>query len=147
MRRRILVVAVTAAVVAMVLFAVPSAYAAHRLFESEEQSELERAALRALVHVDPEFVGGDAVTLPRTTGDISVALYDAQGRRVTGKGPVLGGGAVETAMQTNAPVQGVYGGLLVNALPVSSGNDVVGVVVASSPTSEIWRRTVTIWSH
>lgn len=145
MRRRILVVALTAAVVAIVLFAIPLALAAHRLFVSDEQGELERAALRAMVAVDPAFTSGDQIELPPTDSDIEVTVYDTNGHRVTGAGPTDGGTPVQQAL-TGGVVQTEVDGRLVAALPVSSGEHVIGVVTASSPASAVWVRTLTVWA-
>ncbi len=139
-------VAVTAAVVAIALFAIPLAIAAHQLFVSDEQGELERAALRAMVAVDPALVSGDQqLELPTTEGDIQVAVYDATGRRVAGDGPADGGAPVAAAM-TGAVVQTEVEGRLVAALPVSSGEHVIGVVIATSPASTVWIRTLSVWA-
>jgi signal transduction histidine kinase len=145
MRRRILGVAVTAAVVAIVLFAVPLAVAAHRLFITDEQDELERAALRAIVAVDPAFTAGDQVELPAAQPDIRVSLYDAHGRRVAGAGPNAGGAPVRDAL-AGTVVQAELDGRLVAALPVSANEKVIGVVTASSPVSAVWVRTLAVWT-
>jgi signal transduction histidine kinase len=145
MRRRILVVAVTAAVVAIAVFALPLALAAHRLFVSDEQGELERAALRAMVAVDPAFTVGDQLELPPTDNDIQVTVYDRSGRRVTGGGPVTGGAPVAQALHGTV-AQAVVDGKLVAALPVSTGEHVIGVVTASSAASAVWVRTLSVWA-
>src|SRR5450631_739319 len=98
MRRRILGVAVTAAVVAIALFALPLSVAVRQLYFTNEQVELERAALRAVAAGEPSFESGDPVKLPRTETDVVVALYDTSEQRVIGKGPAAGDAAVRLAL-------------------------------------------------
>lgn len=144
MRSRILAVAVTAAVVAIVLFALPLAVAVRQLYFTNEQGELERAALRAVAAAEPAFVRGDRVELPGTETDVSVALYDASGHRVAGGGPALADRAVARGL-TGQVVQSNDSGSLIEVVPVSSGEKVIGVVRAATPTSNVWRRTFLTW--
>jgi signal transduction histidine kinase len=144
MRRRILGVAVTAAVVAIALFALPLSVAVRQLYFTNEQVELERAALRAVAAGEPSFESGDPVKLPRTETDVVVALYDSSEQRVIGKGPAAGDAAVRLAL-TGQVVQGDYGGFLVAVVPISSGDRVIGAVRAATPEANVWGRTVLTW--
>jgi signal transduction histidine kinase len=137
-RRRILFVALSAVVLAVVLLGVPLAVAVQRNAVGEERGELERAALRAGTAVSPSFRGGDPVELPTAPAPITVALYDVSGRRVTGIGPDTLPGA-HVAAQTGAVVNVDGDGTLAEAVPVSVNEHVIAVVTAASPTSDLWR--------
>ena len=144
MRRRILGVAVTATVVAIALFALPLAFAVHQLYFTNEQGELERAALRAVAVVDPNFAGGDPVELPRSESDVALGFYGADGKRVAGSGPVSGDVALRRAL-TGQVVQGEFDGALVAVVPVTSGERVIGAVRAATPVVNVWGRTALTW--
>src|SRR3954454_211697 len=85
--RRILVVALSAAALAVVLLGVPLAVAIQRNVVAEERGELERAALQGAATVSPTYRSGDPVELPATDAGIHLAAYTSDGRKVTGDGP------------------------------------------------------------
>src|SRR3954453_2633321 len=87
MRRRILVVALSAVTVAILLFGIPLAIAIERNIVTQERNELERAALRAAPAVSPPYRPGDPVELPQPESQTKLGLYTTTGRRVSGDGP------------------------------------------------------------
>jgi signal transduction histidine kinase len=135
-RRRILVVALSAVLMAVLLLGGPLAIAIQRNAVSEERGELERAALRAATVVSPSFRTGDPVELPAAPSPIEVALYDTNGNRVTGPGPASLT-AARSAASSGSVVDADGDGTLGEAVPVSVDERVIGVVVAASPISDV----------
>jgi signal transduction histidine kinase len=140
-RRRILVVALSAVLLAVLLLGVPLTVAIQRNAVSEERGELERAALRAATAVSPSFRSGDPVELPASPSPIEVTLYDTSGHRVTGPGPATLA-AARTAASSGGVVDADGDGTLAEAVPVSVDEQVIGIVAAASPTSDV-RTTLT----
>ena len=100
-RTRILTSSVVAVVVAVLLFGVPLAFAAGRLFADEERSELERVALRAAAQLSPDdFVAGHQLRLGGVDPSVLVAVYRPDGRKVVGRGPAIADQTVRTALRT-----------------------------------------------
>lgn len=136
MRRRILVVALTAVALAVTIFGVPLAVLISRNVTSQERSEIERLALRAAVQMTPDDVTGDPVRLPHDSESEPVGLYDVNGDRIQGAGvgrlepglrSALGGSIAQATTET----------ALVVAVPVSAHERVIGVVRAASPLAEV----------
>jgi signal transduction histidine kinase len=144
MRREVARVAVTAVCIALAVLAVPLAVAVYLLVAGDERAELERAALRATVRVDPRFAAGDAVELPRPEAGGQLGLYDLDGRRRAGTGPGRADQATRDAA-TGRVAQGRLGTMLVAAVPVTNAEQVTGVVRAASPAVVVWRRTALGW--
>lgn len=145
MRRRILLVALTAVVVAILVLGLPLAFAVNRIVHADERSELEKLALSAAVTVSPDYAKGDGIELPPTQSGIHLAVYDDRGNRVSGSGPdgleSIGGRALAGTVVT-ADV----GEELVQLVPVTSGEKVIAVVRASSAESVVTRRVVIWWA-
>jgi signal transduction histidine kinase len=146
-RRRIQLVGVLAATLAIALFGVPLAAAVVVVLRSDEGGELEQLADTAAVQVAPDLVAGRAVTrLPDAEDDIDIALYDLAGRRLQGDGPAT---ADEPARRAARGVvsngAGARGGEIVVAVPVTSGPRVVGVVRASSSRYRLWLQIGFSW--
>lgn len=136
MRRRILTVALSAVVLAVALLGLPLAIAIQRNAISAERSELERAALQAAVMVSPTYRTGDPVELPEAPAGSELGLYTADGTRVAGTGPsrleppvgrAAGGDVVDAATAHE----------LVEAVPVSVDEHVIGIVRAASQRSAV----------
>lgn len=136
MRRRILVVALSAVLLAVLLLGVPLAVAIRRNAVSEERGELERAALTAATAVSPSYRTGDAVELPAVTSPIEVSLYDTSGHLVSGDGP-RELEAARVAARTGRVEDADNGGALAEAVPVSVNEEIIGVVVAASPGADL----------
>jgi signal transduction histidine kinase len=145
MRRGIIRVAVFAAVLAVLVFGVPLAYVMNRLLLGDEQTELERLALRAAVSVPAAISSGDPVELPRTETAIRLGVYDTTGRRVAGDGPDHAGSQVKQALRGSVSDQGTHRDLIVT-VPVSQGERVVAVVRASSPRAAISAQSRDVWA-
>lgn len=146
MRRRILGVAVLAVVLAVLLFGVPLAIAAARLFTDEERSELERVALRSAAVVPADFGrAADPIELPRVERSVRVAVYDADGARVAGEGPAHGGATVGAALRGRF-ADGRSADEIVVVVPVTSSEQVVAVVRAASPRREVRGRVWGAWA-
>lgn len=141
MTRRVLVVIVAITAIAVVLFAVPLAFAVANLYHNEEVVRLEREAAAAAQAVPSEFpTGADTVELPHRTRILAYSLYDQTGRRVAGTGPPRADAPTRAALHG-----GVHddngGGSLIAAVPITRGEAVVGVVRASAPTAVVDDRT------
>lgn len=136
MRRRILVVALSAVTLAILLLGIPLGIAIQHNTVTQQRGELERVALKAAAVVSPTYRRGDPVELPAVEGRTALGLYTTEGQRVAGTGP--------TTLDTQAlagrdghVVQQTTGDALVEVLPVSVGERVIGLVRASSPRSEV----------
>ena len=131
MRRRIQLVGVLAATLAIGLFGVPLAVAVVVLLRSDERGELERLADTAAVRVAPDLVAGRPVPAsrtPRTTTSPSRSTpWTGGGWRAPGPAPpTTRSGGRRRAVARHG------GGQLVVAVPVTSGERVVAVVRAAS---------------
>src|SRR3954467_7128175 len=88
MRRRIVTLAVLAAVLAITLFGVPLGYAVAASLLGDEAAEAEHVADVAAIGVAAHLARNEPVTtLPASGTDVVLALYTPDGRLVTGKGP------------------------------------------------------------
>ena len=147
MRRRIQLVGVLAATLAIGLFGVPLAVAVVVLLRSDEYGELERAADTAAVQVAPALVAGRPVTgfADDDEDGISVAVYALDGRRLAGTGPGPGDGPVRQAAGGQVAHGGGIRGQLAVAVPVTSGDRVVAVARAASPTSRLYLQIGLTW--
>ena len=145
MRKRILVVALSAAVLAIAVFGIPLAFAVDHSITADERSELERLGLRAAVTVSPSYVTGDPVELPATQTPVELGVYDASGQRVTGAGPNHLEAAVDTALSGRIASATTDTDLIV-AVPVASGERVIAVVRAASARSALRRRIGWTWA-
>jgi signal transduction histidine kinase len=144
MTRRILSVALTSAVIALVLFLVPLAIAVLTLFQSSAQNAVQREALNAAVLVDPAFSVTDLTELPHPGSGIVLSLYDSTGRRVLGTGPAMADSVVRTALGGHS-TEGQVDGWLTSVVPLSASEKVTGAVRAAVPVSTVWQRVVGVW--
>ncbi|MEU1692035.1 HAMP domain-containing sensor histidine kinase [Streptomyces hirsutus] len=144
MRQRVVRVALTAALVAVVLLAVPLAWAIRSALYTDQRDTLERAALAGVVHVSPDYRAGDPVELPAPPAGARLGLYDAQLRLRAGDGSQPGDAPVRRALKGEA-VRSRSGGDLIVAVPVSHAEQVIGVVRASSPVSAVRERVLAVW--
>jgi signal transduction histidine kinase len=143
-RKKILIVALTAVALAVTMFGVPLALLISRNVTSQERSEIERMALRAAVQISPADVSGSPVRLPRDAEAEPVGLYDPNGRLVQGTGPVRLEPDLAPSL-AGSIAQGTATGALLVAVPVSAHERVIGVVRAASPLSEVGRQIHQDW--
>ncbi|MFF3559572.1 sensor histidine kinase [Streptomyces sp. NPDC002574] len=144
MRQRVARVALVAALVAVVLLAVPLALVIRAALFADERGELEREALAAAVRVSPQFAAGDAVELPAARDGELLGVYDTDGNRRWGTGPAMADAAVHRAA-TGKVAQQQSAGVIVVAVPVSDAERVIGVVRASADTGQVWQRILLAW--
>lgn len=145
MRQRVVRVALTAALVAVVLLAVPLALAIRSSLYADQRDTLERAALSGAVRVSPDYVTGDPVELPAPPPGGRLGLYDTGLRLRAGTGPRAGDTTVRRALGAEV-VRGRSGADLVVAVPVSHAEHVIGVVRASSPAAAVRDRVLIAWA-
>ena len=145
MRQRVVRVALTAALVAVVLLAVPLALAIRSSLYADQRDTLERAALSGAIRVNPDYTTGDPVELPAPPAGGRLGLYDPQLRLRAGSGPLTGDAAVRRALGAEV-VRGRSGGDLVVTVPVSHAEQVIGVVRASSPSAAVRDRVLAMWA-
>ncbi|MFE5190096.1 sensor histidine kinase [Streptomyces sp. NPDC056628] len=145
MRQRVVRVALTAALVAVVLLAVPLALAIRSSLYADQRDTLERSALAGAVRVSPDYATGDPAELPRPPAGGHLGLYDPQSRLRAGSGPRSGDAPVSRALGGDA-VRGHSGGDLVVTVPVSHAEKVIGVVRASSPAASVRDRVLVAWA-
>ena len=147
MRRRIVTLAVLAAVLAITLFGVPLAYAVSASFLGDEAAEAEHVADVAAIGVAVQSANGKQVTSLPSPGRTSCS-------RCTGR---TGPSSPATDPRTPTPSSGTPsvarppsdpdapGGLAV-AVPVTDGTTVIGVIRATSPYPGVWWRIAGAWA-
>lgn len=145
MRRRIQWVGVLAAALAIALFGIPLAVAVVVLYRGDERGELDKVADNAAVRVAPDLAAGaTSVRLPAAEEDTDIALYSLDGRRLQGTGPATADVPVLRAA-SGTVVEDSAGGDFIVAVPVTSGDRVLGVVRAASPKLEVYVRIGVTW--
>src|SRR3954453_786477 len=88
MRRRIVVLAVLAAVLATSLFGIPLAVGVAQYYLGDERTELERLADKAATTVVADLVRGTSpAELPPSESEVELGLYGPDGQRLGGRGP------------------------------------------------------------
>jgi signal transduction histidine kinase len=145
MRRRIVILTVLSAVLAISLFGVPLAAGVAHYYMADERSELSRFATEATVTVSAgQMAGRDPSELPATEPGVQLAVYDHAGRRIGGRGPTRADAAVRGALH-GAPVSGHYQGDLVVTVPVANNEQVTGAIRAAAGKSFVYRRVARAW--
>jgi len=140
MTRRILIAIVSVTAFAVVLFAVPLAFALTNLYREQEVVRLERAAAEVSETIPASFPRtSDPVELPRVHGR-RVTLYDRSLDRVTGPGPARGDTVVREALHGDVRDAQVGNSLVVGS-PVTRGEHVVGALRIETPASTVTHRT------
>ncbi len=145
MRREVVRVALTAVWIALAVLVLPLGVAVLLLVHADEHSELERAALRAAVLVDPASVAGDPVELPDAEPGNQLGFYDTGGILRAGSGPARADRAVRQALG-GIVGDAQQGDLLVVAVPLAGAEHVTGAIRAASPLATIWQRAAVAWA-
>jgi signal transduction histidine kinase len=146
-RRRIVTLAVVAAVLAITLFGVPLGYAVAASILGDETAEAEHVADVAAIGVAAHLARGEPVTsLPSTGSDIVVALYATDGTLITGDGPARADRVVLDAVGGQVVTDPDASGGLAVGVPVTDGTTVDAVIRASSPFPGEWPRIAGAWA-
>lgn len=134
------------AALAVIGFGLPLALSVQALYRDEARLMLSEEAARAAVAVPASFARDkDLPELPETTGDVQVALYGADGRRVLGSGPAEADAPVTAALR-GGPSQLLRSDLVV-AFPISEEEVVVGVIRTSISADVVADRTHRTWAE
>jgi signal transduction histidine kinase len=145
MRRRIVILTVLSAVLAISLFGVPLAAGVAHYYVADERSELTRFATEATVTVSAaQLSGRDPAELPATEPGVQLAVYDRAGRRIGGNGPATADAVVRGALR-GVPVDGQHGSDLVVTVPVANNEHVTGAIRAAAGKAFVYRRIVKAW--
>jgi signal transduction histidine kinase len=145
MRTRIVALAVAAATLAIVLFGVPLAIGLAQFAVTDKRLTLQRVADFTAQSAVTDMAHGDEPTaLPSPGADTELALYDAEGVRILGRGPLAGNQQVEQALNGQASQTTTARDLIVT-VPVSGEHDVNGVVRAATPLASIYRELMPVW--
>lgn len=141
MRSRILLAILSVTAVALLLFGIPLAVVVARFVDEAAMLRVERQAVLAARDVPGDFgTSGDPVELAPGSDGVSLALYDAAGRFVTGIGPRAGGPATMRALGNHVATDESAGSRIV-AVPVTADERIIGVIRAAQSTSRSDGRT------
>lgn len=132
------------AATAVLLFGVPLAVAVQRALTSEAMSSLQRDATRAVSSVpDNTLEAGVGLTVPASSRDTRIGLYDVTGRRVAGSGPDRSGLAGRA--RDGREHSGREASQLVVVAPVLSDSAVAGSVRAALDLHQLRTQVLRAW--
>lgn len=140
MRRRIIVLAVTAAILAISLFGVPLAAFLARFNWDDARTDLERVATTAAL-----AVANDRTQLPIAPSGTQLGLYSATGELLIGAGPATADRTVLIAMFRGEVDVDEYKEQILVAVPIMDRGTLTGVVRAVRSHNEARIRTVLMW--
>jgi signal transduction histidine kinase len=144
MRRRLVTLAIAAAVLAISLFGLPLAAIVAKYNLDDERADLERIASSAALAVVNDL-NSPAPNLPQDIRPgTSIALYGPSGELRAGNGPQTADRAVLKTADGRVS-SGDAGSDLVVAVPIMAHGDRVGIVRAAASQSEVNLRTGAIW--
>ena len=146
MRRRIVGLAVLVSLLTVGLFAAPLAVAVWRYAEADERRHLERAADAVAIAVAADVLRGDPVEGAVRSGETRIGVYDDQGARIAGDGPVPGGTVLADALAGKAGFD-TLGDELVVGVPITHDTDVIGAVRAAIPDDVVDARVARNWAR
>jgi signal transduction histidine kinase len=144
MRRRIVGLAVAAAVLAISLFGLPLAVGVAKYNLDDERAELERIAARTALSISNDLAAATSPVVQNGEPPTSVGLYSPDGFLRSGTGPSTSDRVVRRAAQGDVASDETDDDIIV-AVPIEASGALVGVVRASTPTSEVSLRTGLIW--
>jgi signal transduction histidine kinase len=148
MRTRIISVAVLAAVVATVLFAVPLGVGAFEYLMQQQRGHLVGHARDVALSVVGDVHDGAPVDLEDVEDLVGeehrVTVYDGNGDRLAGSGPNAPADVVSDALDGDTEADTV-GALLVAAVSVTFSDEVIGAVTVATP-STVLRDVAVIWA-
>ncbi|HEV7932819.1 MAG TPA: HAMP domain-containing sensor histidine kinase [Actinomadura sp.] len=146
LRRQLRTAIAGIAALAVVLFAIPLGLVVQRLYRGEAVTALERDATRvAAVAPDDETLHPRPVKLPQGLHPrLTVGIYAAGGRRITGDGPArsgVAGDAIDGRLH-----QAIEHGVLAVSAPIPSDEQPMAVVRVSMPDDVVTDRTERAWA-
>src|SRR4051812_1921227 len=142
MRRRLMIAIAGVAATAVILFALPLALVLQRSYRNEELLRLQRDTIAATRAIDLG-AGRDPIELPPTRGQL--AVYNATGQRVAGRGPTRADELVRAALRTASPADRAQDGRLLAAVPLLVRERVSGAVRAQRSDAGAARDTHRAW--
>ena len=149
-RTRIVALAVLASVLATCLFAVPLGYAVHERLLGQERGHLVREASYVAIDVADDVEGDtsidrDALTDVGDDGeDLTASVFDEDGALLAGVAPDRDVAVLEDALYGDVGFD-TEGDLLVAAVPVMHGEDVVGAVLVTEDRFDVLGEIALIW--
>lgn len=144
MRTRIIGLAVSAAVLAIVLFGVPLAVAVLQYVMQVERSELERTADSVAMAVAGDVYEEERIAHVYAPAGVRVTVYGVDGGLLGGAGPPADRPEVVQAL-AGVVGTGMDGGDLVVAVPVTHEDDVIGAVRAAVPRTSALQTVALVW--
>ncbi len=123
---------------ALLLFGLPLAVAVTRIYRDDELIRIQRLATAATEAIGPRIDRTDRPELPGGAAT-TVGLYDCNGRRAAGRGPVLADAGVRHALRSRVG-QSTDGGRLIVAVAVARSEHVIGVNRADRSNAAVHRR-------
>jgi signal transduction histidine kinase len=147
-RTRIIGVAVLASVLAICLFGVPLGVAVLQYALQHERGHLVQVASDVAIAVSEDVDDRDPVErddLEHDGGDIAVAVYDDDGRRLAGSAPGADSGVLGLALDGEVEA-GADGDVLVAAVPVTHSDEVIGAVLVATPRRAVLGQVAVVWA-
>lgn len=145
MRARIVRTTVAVAAVAVLLLAVPLAFAVSALYNNEAAQGLLADAASAAASVPAlPLEQGDPVEIPATSSGAAIAVYAHDGTRIAGAGPARADPVTLAALQGRPSTAKINGEVSV-ALPVGAQERLVGAVRAAIPQAAVDDRIRGTW--
>lgn len=144
MRRRIVTLAIAAAVLAISLFGLPLAAGVAKYNLDDDRNELERMAARTALSVVDGLAGDQPPAVQSPQPQTTIGLYSPGGELRSGTGPSTSDKVVRRALGGQV-ADGNSEGDIVVAVPIVVRGDLLGVIRAATPYSEVTLKTGVIW--
>lgn len=151
MRSRIVGLVVLASLLAIGLFGVPLGMAVLQYSMQQERGHLVRMANELAIDVADDVYDGEAIAtddlenLGHGGDDLDATVFDADGQRLAGAAVVEYGRVLTRALDGDVK-SGAHGGMLLAAVPVTHGDEVIGAALVAAPRSSVLIDVALVWA-